>query len=138
MPVKIEDLTEGFWWIRDRDKPDRLHIVEMHRRARRNGGEFFFFWSGAEVEVEASRMLDRLIAPVAPYREKNNLVVIGWLGCRTAYINVSREEAIARFRKSEGMDDDQVLEDRLIDEFIFDDELWAYDVSSLTRKPPTF
>lgn len=84
---------------------------------------------------EASRIVELFIkAALSP--ATNTLVVIGWLGDRTAYVNVPREEAIDRYRKSRGMEPDELLESRLISESFFTDELWAYDVSGPLDKLP--
>lgn len=53
---------------------------------------------------------------------KNKLVVIGYLGSKTVYLNVSREDAIQRFRQNDGCD---VV---YVEEFEFDDSFGAYDV----------
>jgi hypothetical protein len=55
----------------------------------------------------------------------NKLIVIGWMGVKTAYLNISREEAIARYMKSHG--DDEPPPDDVITEFEFKDEFGVYD-----------
>jgi len=37
----------------------------------------------------------------------NKLVVIGLLGCRTCYLNISREEAIERWLKENALPDEE-------------------------------
>jgi hypothetical protein len=64
---------------------------------------------------------------------KNKLISIGWLGIKRCYLNVSREEAIRRFVRDEcdgnpEITDETLTKDRLIEEFEFDDEFYAYDV----------
>jgi len=58
----------------------------------------------------------------------NTLIVIGCLGIRKCYLNISKEEAIERYKKSEEIDelDSETEED--IKEFQFEDEFNAYDV----------
>ena len=55
----------------------------------------------------------------------NTLIVIGWLGVRRAYLNVSREEAIRRYMEAEGEEDPPPPE--RITEFSFEDEFGCYD-----------
>lgn len=62
---------------------------------------------------------------------KNRMISIGWLGVKTVYLNVSREEAIRRYKEA---DPDSLIEEEylkrndLIEEIEFDDEFTAYDV----------
>ena len=58
----------------------------------------------------------------------NTLIVIGWLGSKRCYLNISESEAIARYIKDEDSDLEFVLEH--IDTFTFDDEFCAYDAYS--------
>ena len=53
----------------------------------------------------------------------NHLIVIGYIGTKRCYLNMSLEEARARYVKTEG----EEPEPRLIDEFDFEDEFGAYD-----------
>lgn len=62
-----------------------------------------------------------------PAKTKNTLTVIGWMGTKRAYLNLSREEAIARWVASEG---EAEPADGLIDIFEFDDEFAVYDAWS--------
>lgn len=62
----------------------------------------------------------------------NRLVVIGFLGGKCCYLNVSKAEAIRRYEKSEeyivgggGVN---------VEEFEFDDEFWAYDAAPLDTR----
>lgn len=62
---------------------------------------------------------------------KNKLIVIGYLGIKKAYLNISREDAIKRYTDQEGLD--MEYESRLIDEvqeFEFNDEFGVYDAWS--------
>lgn len=55
---------------------------------------------------------------------KNTLIVIGWLGIKRAYLNISEEEAKKRFIAKEGK-----IEDGMRIEIIhFNDEFAAYDL----------
>jgi hypothetical protein len=56
----------------------------------------------------------------------HTLIVIGYRGVRHAYLDIPREEAITRFKKSraEGWDE---LPERLITEIHFLDEFGVYD-----------
>jgi hypothetical protein len=54
----------------------------------------------------------------------HTLIVIGYRGVRRAYLDIPREEAIARFKKAEAWNE---LEPRLIDEIHFLDEFGVYD-----------
>ena len=58
----------------------------------------------------------------------NKLIAIGYLGCQTVYLNVTREEAIRRYREADGMEEHEILKDDLITEFEFTDEFTAYAV----------
>ena len=63
---------------------------------------------------------------------KNKLVVIGYLGVKTCFLNVSREEAIQRFIKMNQIPGEttEELDQELLDsikEFDFDDSFSAYD-----------
>jgi len=69
----------------------------------------------------------------------NKLIVIGWLGTRTVYLNVTREEAIRRYATDEMIPDLKkaaayIEENKLLEEFEFVDEFWAYDVSAPINK----
>lgn len=57
----------------------------------------------------------------------NTLIVIGWLGIKKCYVNVSREDAIKRFCESEDYTPEDIIKNKLINEYIFDDEFQAYD-----------
>ncbi|MEQ1950961.1 hypothetical protein [Mesorhizobium sp. CN2-181] len=61
---------------------------------------------------------------------KNKLIVIGWLGVKQCYLNVSREEAIRRYvekKDSSSVDETYLKQFDLIEEFEFGDEFSAYD-----------
>lgn len=53
----------------------------------------------------------------------NHLIVIGYMGIKRCYLNISLEEARDRYFQSEG----DVPSFELIDEFDFEDEFCAYD-----------
>ena len=55
--------------------------------------------------------------------KKNKLVVIGWMGCKQAYLNMPLEEAKKRFELSNG----ESVESMGVKEFDFDDEFCVYD-----------
>ena len=59
----------------------------------------------------------------------NTLIVIGQLGCKKCYLNISREEAIRRYKRDNGTGEDEwaAIEGDII-EFQFEDEFSAYDV----------
>ena len=60
---------------------------------------------------------------------KNKLIVIGWMGIKVCYLNVSKEEAIRRCTESGVMDSDELEENPdVIKEIEFDDMFYAYDV----------
>ncbi len=61
---------------------------------------------------------------------KNRLVLIGWLGCKKAYLNVGREDAIARYCAEEKEDPANLLKDDIVEEFEFEDTFGAYDAWS--------
>ncbi len=67
-----------------------------------------------------------LLPMVVPQPKANRLIVIGWLGDKRAYLNITREEAIARYIEAEGESLDTLLNNGLIEEFDFDDEFWVY------------
>lgn len=56
----------------------------------------------------------------------NRLVVIGWMGVKRAYLNVPKEEAIARYKRSDGIEESDELECDVF-EFEFEDEFSVYD-----------
>jgi prefoldin subunit 5 len=59
---------------------------------------------------------------------KNKLIVIGWLGMKRCYLNISREEAIERYKKDEEILEEEWVEiEEDIKEFQFEDEFYAYD-----------
>jgi len=64
---------------------------------------------------------------------KNKLTVIGYLGDKSAYLNLSKEEAIRRFLDSNLNFQDCVEEDvekfYNVKEFYFDDEFCVYEAS---------
>jgi len=57
----------------------------------------------------------------------HKLTVIGWLGVKRAYLDVSREEAIKRYEVNEGHTPD----DTMIKQFVFSDEFGVYDAYSV-------
>ena len=62
---------------------------------------------------------------------KNTLVVIGWLGNKSCYLNVPREEAIQRYLEHNRpyAETREALEHHdKIQEFEFEDQFGAYDV----------
>ena len=52
---------------------------------------------------------------------KHTLVLIGWLGTKRAYLDIPREEAIRRYKESDGDIDEEHIE-----EFTFTDEFGTY------------
>lgn len=54
---------------------------------------------------------------------RHTLIVIGWIGDKRAYLDVTREEAIRRFTESEEV----APKDDEIGEFTFTDEFNVYD-----------
>lgn len=59
---------------------------------------------------------------------KNKLIIIGWVGIRHAYLNISREEAEKRYLESNPGDRKALTEEAsFINEFEFDDEFCVYD-----------
>ena len=56
---------------------------------------------------------------------QNTMVVIGWLSCRTCYLNVTKEEAVRLWMITE--ETEETPGDTLIDEFEFDNQFSAYD-----------
>lgn len=61
----------------------------------------------------------------------NKLVVIGLIGDKICYLNVSKEEAIERYCKCRGISTDLVkkeIDDGYVTEYTFDDEFSAYEV----------
>ena len=61
----------------------------------------------------------------------NKLVVIGRIGDKQCYLNVSREEAIERYCKSRNITTDLIkkeVDDEYTQEYTFDDEFTAYEV----------
>jgi len=59
----------------------------------------------------------------------NKIIVIGYMSMMKCYLNVSKEEAIGRYIKSEDMTRDEFDDAGLrCDEVEFDDEFEAYDI----------
>jgi tetrahydromethanopterin S-methyltransferase subunit A len=58
---------------------------------------------------------------------KNKAIIIGMIGLKRCYINLSKEEAIERYKITEDLClvDEEVLDD--IEEIEFDDEFGVYD-----------
>lgn len=59
----------------------------------------------------------------------NKLVVIGWMGVKTCYVNVPVKEAIRRWEADNGQIDESMVNESFIAEFDFMDEFDAYDAS---------
>lgn len=68
----------------------------------------------------------RYIKPLEETKPKNKLTIIGWLGARVAFLNLTKEEAINRYRNLSSPPDtsDDFLD--VIEEFCFDDEFNTY------------
>jgi hypothetical protein len=66
---------------------------------------------------------------------KNKLVAIGYMGCKSVYLNIDKEEAIKRYCASEDIIVEQFEEP--IREFEFEDEFGAYDVIINTKTGKT-
>jgi hypothetical protein len=126
MSITQEQLVEGPWWYR-RSCGD-IDMINITKGFRGNWAIQEF--GSSYLMEDVSLLLDRLITPVASYRETNTLVVIGYLGNRTAYVNLSRDEAIKRYVAEETPDTTaaDLVESERIDEYEFVDKLWAYDV----------
>lgn len=58
---------------------------------------------------------------------KNTLTIIGFLGIRRAYLNISEAVAIERYKKSERLPDDEDMAQYKVETFEFDDEFSVYD-----------
>ena len=56
----------------------------------------------------------------------NKIIHIGFMGLQSCYLNVSKEEAIKRYKKDNDISDDEQMYD--VREFEFDDEFEAYDI----------
>jgi hypothetical protein len=63
-------------------------------------------------------------ARVSDNGKKHRLVSIGWLGSKTVYLDLTREEAIKRFQEDVGED----VTDMPIKEVEFDRYFYAYEV----------
>jgi hypothetical protein len=61
-----------------------------------------------------------------PHALPHTLVVIGWTGVQLAFLDVSVEEAIRRYREHEGMTPDDPMDGRPISTFAFDDCFGTY------------
>jgi len=57
---------------------------------------------------------------------KNKLVIIGWMGIKTAYLNMSKEDAIKRYLIDEP-DCESFDMPGFVECFEFDDEFGVYD-----------
>lgn len=59
--------------------------------------------------------------------KKNKLITIGWVGNKSCYLNINREEAAKRYIKNNPQDQDALEQPGFIVEVEFDDELLIYD-----------
>lgn len=57
----------------------------------------------------------------------NRLVVIGWIGCRTAYLNIDRDEAIKKYLADH---QESNLDGTPVEEIQFESEFGTYEVWS--------
>lgn len=57
----------------------------------------------------------------------NKIIAIGYMGSRQCYLNVSREEAMRRYRLHNDMAPDEPIIDHIA-ELDFDDEFSVYDI----------
>jgi hypothetical protein len=58
----------------------------------------------------------------------NKLILIGFNGIKSCYLNISLEDAINRYCKKERVSKEYVIENDLVSEITFKDEFGAYDV----------
>ena len=58
----------------------------------------------------------------------HKLVVIGCIGMKRAYLDISKDEAIKRYLESENQSELNDYED--VTEFEFDDEFWCYNAGT--------
>lgn len=77
-------------------------------------------------EASAKRA-ELLRAAIAKLTGKNRLSVVGYIGSKRGYLNVSKEEAKRRYKEAEGDD----VKDKDIKEIDFNDEIWVYDAGAL-------
>lgn len=77
--------------------------------------------TGELCEIESIKFINA--EPV--WCRENKLVVVGWLGIRRAYLNVSREEAIARWMRDSSANEPPP--DDKVEEITFTDEFGVYD-----------
>ncbi len=56
---------------------------------------------------------------------KNKLIVIGWLGAKKCFLNVTKEEALRRYKEANPHETHFCIE-----EHEFEDEFGAYDIST--------
>ncbi|MFW9927959.1 MAG: hypothetical protein ACFFD1_01045 [Candidatus Thorarchaeota archaeon] len=61
----------------------------------------------------------------------NRLVVIGWKGTRTAYLNLDREIAIIRYLADNPEEAGDINREGFVQEFLFEDKFATYDAWSL-------
>lgn len=101
------NITDVFW-THDPAKAIKFrNIPSVHDRAKALGAE---------------------IRPVTPPEPKHTLTVIGWMGTKRAYLDVTEEEAIRRYCETEGTDPEMLKSDGLKAEtFPFTDEFCVYD-----------
>ena len=55
---------------------------------------------------------------------QNHIVLVGGIGQKRAYLNVTREEAVRRYREE---DREGLFSASDVVEFDFEDEFWVYD-----------
>ena len=61
---------------------------------------------------------------------KNKLIVIGYIGCRKCYLNISEHDAIQRYIQMMNISETEfeLDSDYLIEQYEFIDEFSAYDI----------
>lgn len=64
---------------------------------------------------------------------KNKLVIIGWMGDNTCYLNVSKEEAVRRWKAVNPESYEINVDSDDVRELEFEDEFGAYDIWSTNR-----
>lgn len=60
-------------------------------------------------------------------RKVNTLIVIGWNGIKTCYLNITKEEALKRWSSENHVDIEYAERNGIYREYAFTDQFDAYD-----------
>lgn len=106
-PVKIDDLKTTHRYILA--EPQQKQTV------------------GDMIDTLSDMVLAAALVKLKKRDKMNKLITIGWLGNKTAYLNVSKEDAIKRYLEDNPGYEDEIATPDFVSEFDFTDEFGVYD-----------